>query len=912
MDSVVTIKLKVNKQLPQLFFSPINRLLLSICLLVSNHALADTPVQLRHSFVGNISFELAAGSFLNNPNNLCSISNSSSGELSGNIPDNAKIKAAYLYWAASYNSDQTTPDTSVSLNGMPVTDFSPYTATWNGGFFGTTSHDFYSGVADVTSIVGASGAQAKQNYTITDLNIHTGSPHCNDSRWFPYYVVLGGWSLVVIYEDDSLPFQVANIFDGFQLFQNNQVNLNLSNFQVSGTPSGKHAHITWEGDNSYGGESLKFNGNDLTDSCNPSGEQFNSNSNVLPCSAGSSNTLSVDVDAYDVAQYLTPGDLTATTTYSSGNDVVLLSAEIISVSNIPVADLAVTANPVSGWLSGSQVKKQFTITNKGPNDIPTSSVIFKTTLPSQLTPNGLTSALPENNNWTCLQGTSDGLATDQDIECLYTPALRSGWSNYLTLPLSLNGGITDFDFDVFVNHDNAKLNGLPYDIFDNQMNNNTYNLNVPIVTTAIRDLSASYKQPTDIIGDNLLPGDTLQYTITIDDASDLEVGNISVTDHLPANITSYTVIQLPDNAVNLNADKSITGDNGTGYLNISNISLSAGGTAQIILEVEINPLAPYSASMQNTATISQAGDNWTVDTGLITLTSPDFSASSLQVIDVNSGTVEAGDTLQVTLVIDDLNDLNINSLSATFTLPDTLDNIQNLNFNSSFSNLSSASKVAISDIQFNSNSSTTITFDVDIKPGTSAGSEIPFYVKLQLNDSHWTVAGPTLTVSTALSNITLNKKVEVLSDPVNLTDKPKAIPGAIILHTITIANQGGVSPDNGSIVIDTVIPPNTELFIGDLDCPTPAASLGPLCFTDGSTPNESGLTYTFSDLNTAPDALDFSTDGSNFNYYPDVSSGLYDPSVRIIRITPSGIFNKTDSGSNDHPEFRFKYQTRLQ
>lgn len=60
-------------------------------------------------------------------------------------------------------------------------------------------------------------------------------------------------------------------------------------------------------------------------------------------------------------------------------------------------------------------------------------------------------------------------------------------------------------------------------------------------------------------------------------------------------------------------------------------------------------------------------------------------------------------------------------------------------------------------------------------------------------------------VSTA--NISVTKSMAVYSDPINGTSSPKAIPGAIVTYTITIANSGGQSATSVSVT-DSL---NTEI-----------------------------------------------------------------------------------------------------
>ncbi len=60
--------------------------------------------------------------------------------------------------------------------------------------------------------------------------------------------------------------------------------------------------------------------------------------------------------------------------------------------------------------------------------------------------------------------------------------------------------------------------------------------------------------------------------------------------------------------------------------------------------------------------------------------------------------------------------------------------------------------------------------------------------------------GPGFTVSTA--TLTVSKTSAVYWDPINLLANPKAIPGAIVTYTVTIANGSAVNATNVSIVDD--------------------------------------------------------------------------------------------------------------
>ena len=294
--------------LRSLQFLRLGLMILLGCVITSN-TLAGTAVSLRESYAGNLSFELTGASFRTTQNNVsaCTFGTSASNRID-TIPTGSTIKKAYLYWAAS--SASTTVDDQVSFNGQTITadrTYSHFTGTWY----------FTNAVADVTSLVDVS---RNTNYTMTGLNIYSTQAHCNTQ------VTLGGWALMVIYEDDAEDFRVLNVYEGFEYFRYDSLTLNPDNFKLPSNPNGKHAHITWEGDDSLGGNSefLTFEGSSL------GSQPFDSYSNVQ----SGLTTYGVDIDEYDISPYLTAGDTSVSTTYSAGQDGVLLSAEIMTVSNI--------------------------------------------------------------------------------------------------------------------------------------------------------------------------------------------------------------------------------------------------------------------------------------------------------------------------------------------------------------------------------------------------------------------------------------------------------------------------------------------------------------------------------------------------------------------------------------------------
>jgi len=160
-------------------------------------------------------------------------------------------------------------------------------------------------------------------------------------------------------------------------------------------------------------------------------------------------------------------------------------------------------------------------------------------------------------------------------------------------------------------------------------------------------------------------------------------------------------------------------------------------------------------------------------------------------------------------------------------------------------------------------------------------------------------------VDIARPDILLVKSVQTFSDPYNGESNPKAIPGAVVLYTIAVSNQGGGSTDVDSLIITDPIPTYTSLFVGDIDGLGPAS--GPVLFTDGATPDESGLTYTFISLDNDADDVAFSNNGgSTFVYEPQPDAQGFDSNVTHIQISPKGTFNGTSGGNTPNFEIRIK------
>lgn len=160
----------------------------------------------------------------------------------------------------------------------------------------------------------------------------------------------------------------------------------------------------------------------------------------------------------------------------------------------------------------------------------------------------------------------------------------------------------------------------------------------------------------------------------------------------------------------------------------------------------------------------------------------------------------------------------------------------------------------------------------------------------------------TLTAENQPPDLVLQKALLTVYDPVNDTTNPKAIPGSWVDYTITASNSGAGSVDTETLVVTDPLPATVILFVGDLAGP----GTGPVDFTDGTGPASSGLTLDFGGLADLGDDVEFSTDGSNWNYIPTPNADGFDPAVTHIRVRPSGTFQGTSTATPTQFELRMR------
>ncbi|MGH8371883.1 MAG: beta strand repeat-containing protein [Gammaproteobacteria bacterium] len=244
------------------------------------------------------------------------------------------------------------------------------------------------------------------------------------------------------------------------------------------------------------------------------------------------------------------------------------------------ADLAVTSSHSGNFNAGGSGSYTLTVHNNGPDSyVPANTITVTDTLPT-----GLTYVSASGSGWSCSAAgqvvtctTGANLASSADL-----PTVTLNVNVAYTAPNSVNNSVSV-----------SVLNG-----YDYNSSNDTY---TDATTIVHPDLSTSTKSVVDTNGGDSNPGDVLQYTITVTESAGVAASNVSVTDNMPTGVTGFAVASTPSGSTN----SSITGGgtNGTGYLNITGISVPANGSVTIVYDVTVAAGDTPGYLINNTATV---------------------------------------------------------------------------------------------------------------------------------------------------------------------------------------------------------------------------------------------------------------------------------------------------------------------
>ncbi|MFH1984954.1 MAG: C25 family cysteine peptidase [Pseudomonadota bacterium] len=247
----------------------------------------------------------------------------------------------------------------------------------------------------------------------------------------------------------------------------------------------------------------------------------------------------------------------------------------------PTEDAAVTithTQPVDTY----DVIYSVNVTNNGPSDEPGPITVVVT--------------LPVGIDYKTYSPTADYTLASQVGQ-----VLTFTYGGSLAVGASLPTLVVNTEFNATVVPVDAKATAVVSGtITDYAVANNTA---IDPFKVTVADLSTSTKTVFDINGGDVEPGDILEYTITLIETGDKKAKSVSVTDDIPANVNTFTVV-LPIPAGATDSSTPTGGTNGTGYLNITGFDVAKLSQEVIKFRVTVNAAAPNGTIIANTAVVT--------------------------------------------------------------------------------------------------------------------------------------------------------------------------------------------------------------------------------------------------------------------------------------------------------------------
>ncbi len=305
------------------------------------------PVKLFKQYTGSYDFIMIGNTMNSDPNGTgaaCTILTQSSALL--NLNPNQTIQAAFLYWSGSGNLSQA--DLNVNLNGLPISAQKTFTTT------GPTGLEFFGAFADVTTFVKTTG---NVNYTLSDLDLtNIIAPYCPTGSNY------AGWSIVIVYEDLSLPNRVVSVYEGFQIVDHTgqNVSINLNGLTVTDINNAKVGFLAWEGDENIAvAEELRINNLLVSNPpLNPGNNAFNNTNSYT----GATDLWNMDIDFYPIGSFISLGDTSMTVQIKTGQDLIIVNNIVVALSSL-FADATIKINEIAVACNSRKITVNYTVYN---------------------------------------------------------------------------------------------------------------------------------------------------------------------------------------------------------------------------------------------------------------------------------------------------------------------------------------------------------------------------------------------------------------------------------------------------------------------------------------------------------------------------------------------------------------------
>ncbi len=251
---------------------------------------------------------------------------------------------------------------------------------------------------------------------------------------------------------------------------------------------------------------------------------------------------------------------------------------------VPTADLSISKTAPASATPGNSISYQLTLRNVGPSSANVAT--FSDAVPASIT--GVTAS--------CANALGSAVCPASvsvvgNLVSGVVPMLPSGGSVVITINgtvvASATGSITN----------NATI-AVPSGTIDPATGNNTSNATTALTPTADLVVSKVKLSPTG----NLVPGQAVQYRIELNNAGPSNVLGATLSDPLPAGLSSMTWTCTVVGTADCDSASAGTGANGSGSMSLNNIQINAGVANKIVVIVDGVVANGATNNVSNTAT----------------------------------------------------------------------------------------------------------------------------------------------------------------------------------------------------------------------------------------------------------------------------------------------------------------------
>lgn len=325
------------------------KILSVVALMFASSLSFSQEFSLYQQFYGHYDFTMIGNTLNYDANSsitsTCDILTESSARLE--LENDQIVKSAYLYWSGPGSLHQA--DLDVKLNEVPITSERTYYLSFSvtGGALG-----MFGAFADVTSLVKDFG---NTDYTLSELDFRSLIPvYCEHG------INYGGWAIIIVYEQASLPKNLVTVYDGFTGIDggNPDVTIHLDGFEVTDVNDSKIGFLVWEGDAGISNEQLRINNYIASNAINPPNNPFNSTNSFT----NSTELWNMDLDYYMMDDYISEGDTSVEVQVITAGDVVILNGIALSFGSI-LPDATIDIDKVDITCFSRTINLHYTVSN---------------------------------------------------------------------------------------------------------------------------------------------------------------------------------------------------------------------------------------------------------------------------------------------------------------------------------------------------------------------------------------------------------------------------------------------------------------------------------------------------------------------------------------------------------------------